>query len=312
MLEFGIICRAWYDKIVYETQEEPLLDRLTDISTIRGLCRRHGFSFSKGFGQHFLSNPGICPKICEAAGVAAEDDVLEIGPGFGTLTRELAARARRVAALEVDRRLLPVLGETLDGLSNVRVVHGDVMKTDLAALMQAEFGGAAKLCANLPYNLTSPILMKLLESRLPLGSITVMVQKEAAERITAAPGTRGAGAITYAVHYYAVPRFCFSVSPGSFYPAPKVKSAVITLNVKENLPLDAEPRRAPRLFSLIRAAFGQRRKTLANAASAGLAIPRQEIAEALAAAGLGEMARPEELSLEDYIRLEKAIWADPF
>lgn len=281
---------------------------LTDRGAVRQLCEKYGFSLSKGFGQNFLVNPGVCPKICDVAGLGPDDSVLEIGPGFGTLTRELSARAGHVAALEIDRRLLPVLAETLADCPNVTVVPGDVMKTDLAALIAAELGGSAKVCANLPYNLTSPILMRLLEERLPIPSVTVMVQKEAAQRITAAPGTREAGAITYAAHYYTVPKLAFTVSAGSFYPPPKVQSAVIHLALRQSLPLAAQPQREARLFRLVRAAFGQRRKTLANSASAGLALPKDQLRQALLAANLAENIRPEQLTLEDYIRLEAALW----
>ena len=281
---------------------------LTDRGTVRLLCEKYGFSLSKGFGQNFLVNPGVCPKICDVAGLTPDDNVLEIGPGFGTLTRELSSRAGRVAALEIDHRLLPVLAETLADRPNVTVVPGDVMKTDLAALISTELSGSAKVCANLPYNLTSPILMRLLEERLPISSITVMVQKEAAQRITAAPGTREAGAITYAVHYYTVPKLAFTVSAGSFYPPPKVQSAVIHLALRQSLPLAAQPQREARLFRLVRAAFGQRRKTLANSASAGLALPKDQLRQALLAANLAENIRPEQLTLEDYIRLEAALW----
>lgn len=286
--------------------------RLTDRGAVRQLCEKYGFSLSKGFGQNFLVNPGVCPKICDAAGIEKTDNVLEIGPGFGTLTQQLAQRAGRVLALEIDRRLLPVLAETLADFPNARVVQGDVMKADLAELIATELGGSVKVCANLPYNLTSPILMRLLEERLPIPCITVMVQKEAAQRITAAPGTRDAGAITYAVHYYAQPKMEFTVNPGSFTPPPKVKSAVITLTLRKTLPLAHQPKREARLFRLIRAAFGQRRKTLANAVCAGLFVPKEELTTALQAAGLAENIRPEQLTLEDYIRLEAAIWADPF
>lgn len=282
---------------------------LTDRSTVRQLCEKYGFSLSKGFGQNFLVNPGVCPRICDAAGLGPADNVLEIGPGFGTLTQELSARANKVAALEIDRRLLPVLEETLADCPNVSVIQGDVMKTDLASLIGNELCGSAKVCANLPYNLTSPILMRLLEERLPIPSITVMVQKEAAQRITAPPGTRQAGAITYAVHYYTVPKMVFTVSAGSFYPPPKVQSAVVNLTLRQTLPLAGQPQREQRLFRLVRAAFGQRRKTLANAASAGLPLPKDQLRAALQNANIPENVRPEQLALEDYIRLEQALWA---
>ena len=284
------------------------MPQLTDLSTLRQLCDKYGFSFSKGFGQNFIVNPGVCPKICEAAQIGPGSNVLEIGPGFGTLTAELAARARRVVAVEVDARLLPVLDETLAGFSNVAVVNEDVLKCDLAALLKNEFDGPVSVCANLPYYITSPILMRLLEEKLPLTHITAMVQKEAAERIAAKPGTRLAGAITYAVWYYALPKIEFLVQPGSFYPQPKVTSAVLRLDLRDKPPLAHSPEREARFFSLVRAAFSQRRKTLCNAASAGLALPKAEVAAALAAAGIPPMSRPEQLALEQYIALEKKLW----
>lgn len=286
------------------------LDNLTDLSTIRALCEKYGFSFSKGFGQNFLVNPGVCPHICEVAGVQAATNVLEIGPGFGTLTRELAQRAKKVVSVEVDPRLLPVLAETLHGFNNVTIVNEDVLKCDLAALIQREFTGPVVVCANLPYYITSPILMRLLEEQLPIESITVMVQKEAAERITAQPGSRAAGAVSYAVSYYAQPALMFSVKPGSFYPAPKVTSAVIQLQLRPALALAGQPERQQRLFRLVRASFGQRRKTLCNSASAGLGLPKPLIAAALHTAGLPPMARPEQLTLEEFISLEQALWPE--
>ncbi|MDL2219680.1 16S rRNA (adenine(1518)-N(6)/adenine(1519)-N(6))-dimethyltransferase RsmA [Ruminococcaceae bacterium OttesenSCG-928-O06] len=286
------------------------MQALTSPATIRALCEKHGFSLTKGLGQHFLTNPGVCAKICEAAHLTENSRVLEIGPGFGTLTRQLALRAKQVVALEVDARLLPVLDETLHGLANTTVVQGDVLKTDLAALLTQQFGPGqpVQVCANLPYNITSPVIMTLLEQKLPLASITVMVQQEAARRITAAPGTRQAGAITYAVHYYAQPQYHFSVSPGSFFPPPKVTSGVFSLHLRAAVPLAGQPQREQRLFRLIRAAFGQRRKTLANATAAGLAMEKQQVQTALAAALLPLNARAEQLTLEDYIRLEAALW----
>lgn len=283
------------------------MQELTDISTVRMLCEKHGFSLSKNFGQNFLVNPGICPKICDTAMVNSASEVLEIGPGFGTLTQQLARRAKKVVAVEVDTRLLPVLAETLDGLP-VTVVNQDILECDIPALLQAEFQGPAKVCANLPYYITSPILMRLLEGRYNITDITVMVQKEAAQRITAAPGTREAGAISYAVHYYCRPQLAFTVKPGSFYPPPKVTSAVINLQLHPHTLLGHAPERERRLFKLIRAAFGQRRKTLVNAASAGLAIPKQQLADAMQATGLDVRLRPEQCTLENYIQLEACLW----
>lgn len=281
---------------------------LTELSTIKALCAAHGFSFSKGLGQNFIVNPGICPKIADAAGIDAAMGVLEIGPGFGVLTQELARRAGKVVAIEVDKRLPPLLAQTLAEFDNVTVVEGDVLQLDLAALLCDAFSGMrVVVCANLPYYITSPVLMRLLEQRLPVEQITVMVQKEAAERLTAAPGSRLAGAITYAVHYYAAPRVLFTVQPGSFYPPPKVTSAVIQLRPHAAPPVT--PRDEAAMFRVIRAAFGQRRKTAANAVSAGLGVPKEAVLAALAAAGAPANARPEQLTLPDYAALSDALFA---
>ncbi len=282
------------------------MPNLTDIAAVRDLCARHGFTLSKGFGQNFIVNPGVCPKIVEAAGIDETFGVLEIGPGVGVLTKELALRARKVVAVEVDERLPPLLEETLEGLDNVKVVLGDVLKVDLAQLIRDEFPGMpVAVCANLPYYITSPILMRLLEEKLPIQHITVMVQKEAAQRITAEPGTREAGAISYAVAYYAQPKMLFSVQPGSFLPPPKVVSAVIQLKVRPQPAVDTPDEAG--FFKLIRAAFGQRRKTVANAASAGLGLPKARLMEALETAGLSPLARPEQLTLQDFLALQKAL-----
>lgn len=282
------------------------MPNLTDVSVIKDLCARHGFSLSKGFGQNFIVNPGICPKIVQAAGIDRSYGVLEVGPGIGVLTRELAAAASKVAAVEIDTRLPALLAETLAECSNVEIVQGDVLKTDLHALIAEKFAGLqVAVCANLPYYITSPILMKLLEERLPVKHITVMVQKEAAERITALPGTRAAGAISYAVHYYAEPQLLFSVLPGSFYPPPKVTSAVIQLVLRDRPAVDTPDEAG--LFRLIRAAFGQRRKAAANSIAAGLGIPKAQVTAALEAAGLPPLVRPEQLTLEQFAALQSRL-----
>lgn len=279
---------------------------LTDLATVKDLCARHGFQLSKGFGQNFIVNPGVCPKMVEAAGLDREWGALEIGPGVGVLTKELALRAGKVVSIEVDDRLPPLLDETLAGLDNVRIVMGDVLKTDLAALIEEEFSGMpVAVCANLPYYITSPIVMKLLEERLPIRHITVMVQKEAAQRLCAAPGTRQAGAVSYAVHYYARPKVLFTVQPGSFFPPPKVTSAVIQLALHDAPPVTPADEKA--MFRTIRASFGQRRKTVANAASAGLGVPKQRVIEALRQAGVPATARPEQLTLAQYAAFSDAL-----
>ena len=246
---------------------------LTDLSTIRDLCARYDFALSKGFGQNFIINPGICPRIAEAAGIGPGWGALEVGPGIGVLTEQLCKRA-----------------------------------DNLKALLAEEFGGKpVAVCANLPYYITSPILMRLLEEKLPIRNITVMVQKEAAQRLCAAPGTRDAGAISYAVAYYAEPKLLFSVQPGSFYPAPKVTSAVIRLDVREKPAVTVPNGDEAAFFALIRAAFSQRRKTAANAIANGLHLPKAQVISALQAAGLDERSRPEQLTLENYCALQTAL-----
>ena len=283
---------------------------LTDLSTIRSLCDRYGFSLSKGFGQNFIINPGVCPRIAESAGIGPDWGVLEIGPGIGVLTEQLARRAARVVSVEIDRRLFPLLDETLAGYDNIRIVEGDVLKVDLKGLIAREFAGRpVAVCANLPYYITSPILMRLLEERLPVENITVMVQREAAQRLCAPPGTRQAGAISYAVAYYARPRQLFTVQPGSFYPAPKVTSAVIRLDVRKTPAGSLDPASEKALFALIRAAFSQRRKTAANGISSGLSVDKAAVQAAMGGAGLDIRLRPEQMTLENFIALQGALAA---
>ena len=279
--------------------------RLTDIGYIRDLLDRHGFHFSKKLGQNFLINPSVCPRMAEACGANPDSGVLEIGPGIGVLTRELALRAGKVVAVELDDRLPPVLAETLAGQDNVTIVQGDCMKLDLAAIIRDSFGDRpVSVCANMPYYITSPILMMLLESRLPVDSITVMVQREAAQRLCATPGTRQAGAVTLAVQYYAEAQTLFTVSRGSFLPAPNVDSAVIRLTVRRQPPCTVRDER--QMFRLIRAGFGQRRKTLLNALTAA-GFGKDTLAAALSTAGIDPTARAEQLTLPQFAALSDAL-----
>ena len=279
---------------------------LTDLATIRALCEKYDFALSKGFGQNLIINPGVPAKIVDAAGMDRSYGVIEIGPGIGVLTKEMAKRAGKVVAIEVDKRLPPVLEETLAGFDNVKVILQDVLKTDLRALVQQEFPGMpVVICANLPYYITSPIIMKLLEDKLPITNITVMVQKEAAERLAALPGTRESGAVSCAVRYFANPRMMFTVQAGSFYPAPKVTSAVVRMEIRPTPAVQVPDEKA--YFALVRAAFGQRRKTAANSIAAGLKLPRPQVAAALEAAGLDPRVRPEQLTLEDFAALDAAL-----
>ena len=275
---------------------------LTDLATIRTLCEKYDFALSKGFGQNFIVNPGVPPKIVDAAGIDRRCGVLEIGPGIGVLTREIARRAGRVVAIEVDKRLPPVLEETLAGFDNVKVVLQDVLKADLRALMAEEFAGMpVAVCANLPYYITSPIIMNLLEAHLPITSLTVMVQKEAAARLCAEPGSREVGAVSIAVRYYSDPKILFQVSRGSFLPAPDVDSTVIRLDVRDRPPVEVGSEE--QFFKVVRAAFSQRRKTLPNTLSAGLGIPKAQAIEMLEKAGIPTNLRAEQLTLDQFALL---------
>ena len=278
---------------------------LTDIGTVRELLNRHGFHFSKALGQNFLINPSVCPRMAEACGADGQTGVLEIGPGIGVLTHELAKRAARVAAVELDDRLLPVLQESLAEHTNIHIIHGDVMKIDLRKLIGEEFAGLrVAVCANLPYYITSPILMLLLESRLPVDNITVMVQKEAAQRLSARPGTRECGAISLAVRYYAEPETLFPVSRGSFLPPPNVDSAVIRLHIRKEPPCEVNNEAA--MFRLIKAGFGQRRKTLANSLT-GAGLSKEQSLSLLHKADIPESSRAEQLTLQDFASLANAM-----
>ena len=284
---------------------EQCKPRLTDAGYIRDLLDRHGFRFSKKLGQNFLINPSVCPRMAEACGIGPEGGVLEIGPGIGVLTRELCRQAGRVVAIELDDRLPPVLAETLAGVDNLSFVWGDCMKLDLPALLQEHFGDRpVAVCANLPYYITSPIIMMLLESRLPVENITVMVQKEAAQRLCATPGTREAGAVTLAVQYYAEAETLFSVSRGSFMPAPNVDSAVIRLTVRKTPPCPVKDEAV--MFRLIRAGFNQRRKTLLNSLT-GAGYTKERLSAAFGAAGIAPTARAEQLTLPQWAALANAL-----
>ena len=287
---------------------------LTNMRDMQDILQKHGFRFSKVLGQNFLINPSVCPKMASMCGADEHTGVLEIGPGIGVLTEQLSKVAKKVVSVELDDRLLPVLAETLADCDNVEIVHGDILKLDIPALIEEKFryvdeDGTCRrmpvvVCANLPYYITSPILMALLEQHLPIEAITVLVQKEAAQRLCAAPGTRECGAITLAVHYYAEPEILFGVSRGSFMPAPNVDSTVIRLTLREQRALDADQEK--QLFRTVRAAFEQRRKTLSNSLKTG-GFGKEQIAAALEAAGLSPTARAEQLTMEQFIALSKAL-----
>ncbi len=280
------------------------MNRLSDIGTIKELLSKHGFTFSKSLGQNFLINPSVCPRMAELSG-AGGAGVIEIGPGIGVLTNELCKISEKVVAVELDKRLLPVLDETLSEYDNVKIINADVMELDLNKLIAEEFSGMdVVVCANLPYYITSPIIMKLLEDKLPLKAITVMVQKEAAQRICADVGSRMSGAVTVSVNYYAKPQMLFSVSAGSFMPAPKVDSAVIRLDVLPEPPVKTDEKK---FFEVVRAAFSQRRKVISNSLSSGLSITKDRTLEVLEAANVPSNARAEKLSLENFADIAKNL-----
>ena len=282
---------------------------LTDLRVIRALAQRYDFSFSKGLGQNFLTDPAVCPAIAQYGIPDPDCCVLEIGPGFGVLTQQLALRAQKVTAVELDRRLAPVLRETLAGLDNISILWQDIMKLDPAALIAEQFPGQeVTVCANLPYYITSPILMHLLESDAKIRCITVMVQKEAAERLCAEPGTRSAGAVTAAVRLRGEAELLFHVPRSAFYPAPKVDSAVIRITPYAQPVCTPETLRS--VLKVVRAGFSQRRKTAVNALASGLSLPKEQIAEALRACGLPQTVRFEQIGLEALLALEKALLAN--
>ncbi len=280
---------------------------LADYNTLKRLLESEGFSLKKAFGQNFLIDPSVCPQMAKAA--ADEDTgVLEIGPGAGVLTVELSKIAKRVVAIELDERLRPVLRKSLWDCDNVEVIFGDAMKTDLAALIRENFSDCKRVsvCANLPYYITSPIIMYLLESKLPIDNITVMVQKEAAERLCAELPSRESGAVTVSVAYYAEGEILFEVGRDSFMPPPNVDSAVIRLKIRKEPPIQVRDEK--RFFSFVKACFAQRRKTLVNTVSSTLGIPKDNIRNALAAVGLPDTARSEQLSLKELAEVSNSLY----
>ena len=275
-------------------------------STIEVL-RRHQFTIQKKYGQNFLIDKNVLEKILRAAEITQEDCVLEIGPGIGTLTQCLARKAGKVIAVEIDRNLIPILEETLADCPNVALVQGDILKVDVAELLQRESGGrSVKVAANLPYYITTPIIMGLFEKHVPLKNITVMVQKEVADRMQAGPGTKDYGALSLAVQYYAKPEVVANVPPNCFIPRPNVGSAVVRMDRYGTPPVQVEE---GKLFAIIRAAFNQRRKTLANSlGNAGeLGISKERTGEALERMGLPVTVRGEALSLEQFAELSNLL-----
>ncbi len=272
------------------------------------ILQKYNFNIQKKYGQNFLIDPTVLERIVDAAEISKEDCVLEIGPGLGTLTQYLAERAGNVAAVEIDKKLMPILQETLSAYENVTLINADILKLDIFRLAEEMNGGRPfKVVANLPYYITTPIIMWLLESRAPVKTVTVMVQKEVADRMQVGPGTKDYGALSLAVQYYARPEIVANVPPNCFIPRPNVGSAVIRLTEYETPPVQVADER--RMFALIRAAFNQRRKTLVNALcnAPALDITKEQAAAALERMGLSPTIRGEALTLEQFAGLSKEL-----
>lgn len=272
------------------------------------VLQKYGFNFQKRFGQNFLIDTGVLEKIISAADIGKEDCVLEIGPGIGTMTQYLAEAAREVVAVEIDKELIPILGDTLSAYDNVTVIHEDILKLDINEIVRERNGGnPIKVVANIPYYITTPIIMGLFEQNVPLKSITIMVQKEVADRMQVGPGTKDYGALSLAVQYYARPKIVANVPPNCFIPRPGVGSAVIRLTRHEKPPVQVEDEKF--MFALIRAAFNQRRKTLVNSLNnaPGLKMTKEQVGEALEKMGLSATVRGEALTLEQFARLSDLL-----
>ena len=273
------------------------------------VLKKYDFIFQKRFGQNFLVDPHVLEKIIRSSGITKDDFVLEIGPGIGTMTQYLAQNAREVAAVEIDKMLIPILQDTLSGWENVSVINADILKVDLNKLAQEKNdGNPIKVVANLPYYITTPIIMELFEKKVPLESVTIMVQKEVAERMQALPGTKDYGALSLAVQYYSEASITAVVPPNCFMPRPKVSSAVIHLKKYREPPVKVNDEQL--LFRLIRASFNQRRKTLANGIknSPDFSFSREEIISVLCKMGLSENIRGEALTLEEFAALSNELW----
>lgn len=282
------------------------MEKLSNPQVTIQIIKKYDFAFQKRFGQNFLIDGHVIEKIIKAADITKEDTILEIGPGIGTMTQYLAEAAGKVYAVEIDKNLLPVLAETLGEYDNVEVINNDILKVDIKELL-GEDAGDVKVVANLPYYITTPIIMGLFENHIPAKSITVMVQKEVALRMQAAPGTKDYGALSLAVQYYAQPYIVANVPPNCFMPRPNVGSAVIKLTRWDNPPVKVNDEKL--MFDLIRASFNQRRKTLQNGINnaPNLNFTKEQVVEALKEMGLPETVRGEALTLEQFARLSDLL-----
>lgn len=282
------------------------MDRLSSHRATKDIVDKHGFKFSKSLGQNFLIDDNVIDKIIDGARVKEGDKVIEVGPGIGTLTREMAKRAEKVVAVEIDKNLIPILKETLADFDNTEVVNEDILKVDINKLVDEKLsGGPVKLIANLPYYITTPIVMKFLEEDIPVTDIVVMVQKEVADRMNAVPSTKDYGALSVAVQYYCDTEIVAKAPRHMFIPQPKVDSTVIGLHIREEKKYKADNEQL--FFKTVKAAFGQRRKTLLNSLSSMGVLEKAKIKEVLAEAGIDEKRRGETLSIEEFAHLSNII-----
>ena len=282
------------------------MDRLSSHRATKDIVDKHGFKFSKSLGQNFLIDDNVIDKIIDGARVKEGDKVIEVGPGIGTLTREMAKRAEKVVAVEIDKNLIPILKETLADFDNTEVVNEDILKVDINKLVDEKLsGGPVKLIANLPYYITTPIVMKFLEEDIPVTDIVVMVQKEVADRMNAVPSTKDYGALSVAVQYYCDTEIVAKAPRHMFIPQPKVDSTVIGLHIREERKYKADNEQL--FFKTVKVAFGQRRKTLLNSLSSMGVLDKAKIKEVLAEAGIDEKRRGETLSIEEFAHLSNII-----
>lgn len=283
---------------------------LCSVSVINNLMKKHKVKFSKVLGQNFIIDSSICPKMAdECVGIEKKSiGVIEIGPGIGVLTKELAQRADKVVSIELDKRLLPVLSETMSEFTNVEIINQDILSVNISNLIKDKFKGikSVKICANLPYYITSLVIMKILEEECGIDSIIVMVQKEAAERICALPGSRNCGVLSFGVRYYSDPVILFNISRKCFFPSPKVDSSVIKIDVREHDFIDAKYK--TEFFKVVKAAFLHRRKTILNSLSSGMNVNKCLVSNVLSNLGISELARAEELSIEDFLNISQSMF----
>ncbi len=277
---------------------------LSDIKNIRNILSSHGFKFSKSLGQNFIINPDVCPAMAEACSEYPDSGIIEIGPGIGVLTVELAKKFKKVISVEIDKRLIPILKDTTSEFDNIKIINSDILKLNLKELISSEFENFDRInvCANLPYYITSDIIMYILENEeINIDSLTLMLQKEAAERICASPGTRNAGAISLAVRYYGTPEILFDVGRENFMPSPNVDSVVIRIDMTKSMKRFVKNKSI--FFKLVKAAFSQRRKNILNSLSSHMGLPKEKISEILKLSNIDSSFRAEQLSFEDFAKL---------